>query len=91
VIKAVLFSLKRREVFSDVIPTPPRIHLVIFKWIFIWKRNENNKVMRYKAMLVAQGFTQRSDIDFIETYSPVMNGISLQYLISLAIQKYLSL
>jgi hypothetical protein len=62
-----------------------------FKWVFIRKRNENNEVVRYKARLVAQGFTQRPGIDFNETYSPVMSGISFRYLISLAIQKRLSM
>jgi hypothetical protein len=78
-------------VFTDVILTPPRTFPVGFKWVFIQKRNENNEVLRYKARLVAQGFTQRPDIDFNETYSPVMNGITFQYLISLAIQNHLSL
>jgi hypothetical protein len=32
---------------------------------------------------VAQGFTQRPDIDYDETYSPVMSGITFQYLISM--------
>jgi hypothetical protein len=75
-IKAELDSLRKREVFRKVIPTPPRIHRVGFKWVFIWKQNENNEVVRYKARLVAQGFTQRLDIDFNETYSLVMNGIT---------------
>ncbi len=47
--------------------------------------------MRYKARLVAQGFTQRPGIDFDETYSPVMSGITFRYLISLAVQKGLSM
>jgi hypothetical protein len=90
-IEAKLNSLKKRKLFTEVIPTPHRIFLVGFKWVFIQKRNENNKVVRYKARLVPQGFTQRPDIDFNETYSPIMNGITFQYLISLAIQNYLSL
>jgi hypothetical protein len=48
-------------------------------------------VVRYKVRLVAQGFTQRPGIDFNETYSPVMSGITFRYLISLAIQKRLSM
>jgi hypothetical protein len=40
------------------------------------KINENNEVVRYKTRLVAQGFTQRPDIDFNETYSLIMNGIT---------------
>jgi hypothetical protein len=47
--------------------------------------------VRYKARLVAQGFTQKPGIDYNETYSPVMNGITFRYLISLAVQNHLSL
>jgi hypothetical protein len=75
-IEAELYLLRKREVFSNVIPTPPTTYPIGFKWIFIQKQNENNEVMRYKTRLVAQVFTQRSDIDFNETYSPVMNGIT---------------
>jgi hypothetical protein len=63
-------------VFTEVIPRPPIIFPVGFKLVFIQKRNENNEVVRYKAMMVAQGFTQRPDIDFNETYSPIMNGMT---------------
>ena len=48
-------------------------------------------MVRYKARLVAQGFTQRPGIVFDETYSPVMSGITFQYLISLAVYKGLSM
>jgi hypothetical protein len=63
-------------VFTDVIATPPRIFPIGFKWVFIQKRNENNEVIRYKPRLVAQWFTQGPGVDFNETYSPVMNGIT---------------
>jgi hypothetical protein len=36
-IEAELDSLRKREVFSNVIPTPPRTYPVGFKWVFIWK------------------------------------------------------
>jgi hypothetical protein len=78
-------------VFTEVIPTPPRIFPIKFKWVFIRKRNENNEVVRYKTGLVAQWFMQRPNIDFNETYSLVMNGITFRYLISLAIQNHLYL
>jgi hypothetical protein len=75
-IEAELNSLKKRNVFTEVVPTPPRTFPVGFKWVFVQKRNENNELVRYKAMQVAQSFMQRPDIDFNETYSPVINGIT---------------
>ena len=36
------------------------------------KHNENGEIKRYKARLVAQGFSQRPEIDFDETYSHVV-------------------
>ena len=86
-----MHSLKKREVFSSVIPTPRNIFHVGSKLVFVRKRNEKNKVVRYKARLVAQGFTQRPCIDYDETYSPVISGITFRYLISLAAQKGLSM
>jgi hypothetical protein len=90
-IEAELNSLKKRKVFIEVISTPLRTFPVGFKWVFVQKRNKNNEMVRYKARMVANDFTQRLGVDFNETYSPVMNGITFQYLISLAIQKHLSL
>ena len=90
-IQAELASLSKRKVFGQPIPTPRGIFPVGFKWVFVRKRNENNEVVRHKARLVAQGFTQRPDIDFNETYSPVMSGITFRYLISLAVQNRLSM
>jgi hypothetical protein len=78
-----LVSLNKRHVFGPVDRTPEGIFPVGQKWVFV-KRNENNQVVRFKARLVAQGFTRRPGIDFDETYSPVMDGITFRYLISMA-------
>jgi hypothetical protein len=66
-----------RKKFTDAIPTPLRIFPIGFKWVLIEKSNENNVVVRYKARLVAQGFTQRPGINFNKSYSQVMKGITL--------------
>jgi len=60
--------LKKRKVFGLVVPTPPNVKPVGYKWVFIRKRNEKNEVVRYKARLMTQGFSQRSGIDHEETY-----------------------
>ena len=47
------------------------------------KRNENNEITRYKTRLVAQGFSQRPEIDYEKTYFSVVDAITLRFLISL--------
>ena len=47
--------------------------------------------MRYKARLVAQGFSQRPDINYMETYSPVVDVITLRYLINLVVHEKLEM
>jgi hypothetical protein len=90
-IETEIASLNKRNVFLAIMPTPPSIFPVGYKWVFVHKRNENNEVVRYKSRLVAQGFTQRLGIDFNETYSSVMSGIMFRYLISLVAQNCLSM
>ena len=72
-------------------PTPSKVFPVGFKWVFVRKQNENNEVVRYKARLIAQGFTQRPGNDYNETYSPVTSRITFRYLISLVVQNHLSM
>ena len=83
--QAELHLLIKRDVFGPVIQTPASIKLVGNKWVFVRKRNDNNDIIRYKARLIAQGFSQRPDIDCEETYLPVMNAITFRFLISLAV------
>ncbi|KAD3641863.1 hypothetical protein E3N88_31087 [Mikania micrantha] len=89
--QAELDSLNKRKVFGPIVITPKVVKPVGYKWAFVRKRNENNEVIRYKARLVAQGFSQRPGIDYDETYSPVMDAITFRYLISLAVSKNLEM
>ena len=89
--QAKLNSLMKQEVFGLVVQTPKGIKHVGYKWVFVRKRNENNEIMRYKARLEAQGFSQRPCIDYEETYSPVMDSITFRFLISLTVSKGLDM
>nr|CAN61800.1 hypothetical protein VITISV_044293 [Vitis vinifera] len=53
--------------------------------------NENNDIIRYKARLVAQGFSQRPGIDYEETYSLIMDAITFRFLISLVVSEGLDM
>lgn len=90
-IEAEFNSLAKRKVFGPVVVTPENVKAVGYKWVFVRKRNEKNEVVRYKARLVAQGFSQRPGVDFQETYSPVMDAITFRFLISLAASEKLEM
>ena len=76
---------------APITVTPRDVKPVGYKWVFVRKRNEKGEVMRYKARLVAQGFSQRPEIDYEETYSPMVDATTLRYLISLAVKEKLDL
>ena len=86
-----LNSLTKREVFRPVVQIPKDVKPFGYKWVFVRKCNENNEIIRYKARLVAQGFSQRPGIDYEETYSPVMDVITFRFLISLTVSEGLDM
>ena len=90
-IQIELNSLTKWEVFGPVVQTPGNIKPIGYKWVFVKKRNENDEIIRYKTRLIAQGFSQRPGIDYEETYSPVMDAITLRYLISLTVSEGLDM
>ena len=50
----------------------PSDHNVIgTKWVFRNKQDENGIIVRNKARLVAQGYSQVEGLDFDETFAPV--------------------
>ena len=52
-------------------PNPKKHNIIGTKWIFHNKQDVNGIVVRNKAHLFAQGYTQVEGIDFGETYAPV--------------------
>ncbi|KAJ7969147.1 Retrovirus-related Pol polyprotein from transposon TNT 1-94 [Quillaja saponaria] len=54
------------------------------KWVFTIKRKADGTIERYKARLVARGFTQTYGVDYQETFAPVAKMNSIRVLISCA-------
>ena len=55
------------------------------------KYNSDGIVERYKTRLVAKGFTQRKEIDYKETFSPVAKLTTVQCLLVVAVVRHWSL
>ncbi|KAG5463599.1 MAG: reverse transcriptase (RNA-dependent DNA polymerase)-domain-containing protein, partial [Olpidium bornovanus] len=72
---------------ADVVALPPGRTAVDTKWIFKAQRNADGTLKKYKARLVARGFTQVHGVDFHETYAPVMRLATLRICRALAVRK----
>jgi hypothetical protein len=56
------------------------------KWVYKTKLNAEGEVEKYKARLVAQGFSQRPDIDYNETFDPVARIDTMRMVLAIAAQ-----
>lgn len=85
-IKDELESLEKNDTWQ-LVELPAGKKVIDSKWVFKVKRNSEGEVERYKARLVARGFTQRPGFDFTATYSPVVKMATLRILLAMANQR----
>ena len=65
-------------------PDPWKHNIIGTKWIYRNKQDEHGQVVRNKARLVAQGYTQVEGIDFDETFAPVARLEAIRILLAYA-------
>jgi hypothetical protein len=82
-INAELKSFDEKEVY-ELIPNPGNNNIVGSKVVFKIKRTKEGLIKRYKARLVAQGFSQQEGIDYLETSSPVARLDSLKMVLAIS-------
>ncbi|GFV45436.1 copia protein [Trichonephila clavipes] len=78
-----LDSLNKHKVW-EIVQKPAKSKLIKTKWVYSLKQDDTGKNIKYKARLVAAGFNQIKNIDYSESYSPVVNIESFRLLIALA-------
>jgi Reverse transcriptase (RNA-dependent DNA polymerase) len=68
----------------DTVPCPEGKNVVGSKWVFRLKRKADGAIDKYKARLVARGFTQIYGIDYFNTFSPVAKLASIRTILAIA-------
>lgn len=61
--------------------------LIGSKWIYTIKRKPDGTLVRYKALLVAQGYKHEYGIDYEETFASVAKMTSVRTLLAIASSK----
>jgi hypothetical protein len=67
-----------------LVPLPAGRKPISCKWVFKIKQGVNGEVERYKARLVARGFTQTYGMDYNETFALVVKFTSICCILALA-------
>jgi hypothetical protein len=81
-----LENFERNQVWT-LVESPRDVNVIGTKWIFKNKQGEDGEIVRNKAHLVAQGFSQVEDLDFGETFAPVARLEAFRILLAFAASK----
>lgn len=60
-----------KNIVQELTDLPSQRKAISCKWVLRKKFKANESLDKYKVRLVAKGFTQQTNVDFIDTYSLV--------------------
>jgi len=67
-----------------LVPRSPRANVITSKWVFKHKYHADGSLARHKARWVVCGFSQQYDIDYDETFSPIVKPATIRIVLSIA-------
>ena len=71
----------------EIVPQLSEQNIVTCKWVLKTKRNVKGEVERYKARLVARGFSQKYGVDYDDVFAPIVKQTTFRTLLTVAGQK----
>jgi histone deacetylase 1/2 len=85
-IKNEIAALHANATWS-LVPCDPSINIVGCQWVYKIKHWADRAIDRYKARLVARGFTQQEGLDYSETFSPVFKPTTIRLVLTIVVSK----
>ena len=67
-----------------MVKRPSSTNIVDSKWVFWLKKNAKGEIVKWKARLVARGFTQVQGVDYFKTFAPVARLSSIRFILVVA-------
>nr|GEW18231.1 retrovirus-related Pol polyprotein from transposon TNT 1-94 [Tanacetum cinerariifolium] len=85
-----IYEFDRLQVW-ELVPHPDCVMIIDLKWIYKFKLDEYDDVLKNKARLVAKGYRQKEGINFEESFAPVACIEIIRILITNAASKNMTI
>jgi hypothetical protein len=84
-VNAELTTLKQMGTW-ELADVPENRKPIMNKWVFVKKYNKEGNLQKYKARLVARGFSQIPGMDYDQTFAPVVRLETIRAILALAVK-----
>jgi histone deacetylase 1/2 len=84
VMQEELQALHSNQTWS-LAPLHPSMNVIGRRWVYKIKRHVDGQIVRYKARLVAHGFSQQEGIDYLETFGPMIKPTMVRLVLTIVV------
>lgn len=79
------FNSTTENLTWDLVEVSEKMNVVGCRWVFTIKYNSDGTIDRYKARIMAKGYHQQQDIDYEDTFGPVIKSTTIRIVLGLAV------